>query len=102
MRTHRRHRWTKTPSAYLAAYAAWAREKYEYLPMRGLGGLRLDLRLEDVHIPLELMPRERGRSGLDVGPPPSSAVSPGIGKQCRRARVRDPESSGPSHAVPHR
>lgn len=53
------------PSVHLAAYAAWARQKYEYLPMRGLGGLRLDLRLEDVHVPLELMPRERGR--FEVG-----------------------------------
>jgi hypothetical protein len=52
-------------SVHLAAYAAWARQKYEYLPMRGLGGLRLDLRLEHVHVPLEFMPRERGR--FEVG-----------------------------------
>jgi hypothetical protein len=54
------------PSIHLAAYAAWARQKFEYLPMRGLGGLRLDLRLEDVHVPLELMPRERGRFEMSV------------------------------------
>ncbi len=41
-------------SYYLATYAAWARKHFEYLPMRGLGGMPLPLRLEDVHVPLEL------------------------------------------------
>lgn len=66
------------PSIHLSSYAAWVRQKYEYLPMRGLGGLRLDLRLEDVHVPLELMPRERGKFEMGIHDDAPAALDPSM------------------------
>jgi hypothetical protein len=51
------------PSIYLAAYAAWAREKFQYLPMLGLGGGDLELVLDEVYVPLAFAPQEFDRWG---------------------------------------
>jgi formylglycine-generating enzyme required for sulfatase activity len=51
------------PSIYLAAYAVWAREKFQCLPMLGLGGGDLELELDEVYVPLAFAPQEFNRWG---------------------------------------
>jgi formylglycine-generating enzyme required for sulfatase activity len=53
----------KAPSIHLATYAAWAREKFQYLPMIGLGGGDLELVLDEVYVPLAFAPQEFDRWG---------------------------------------
>jgi hypothetical protein len=51
------------------AYAAWVREKFEHLPMIGLGGGELELVLDEVYVPLAFAPQELDRwgAGKDAG-----------------------------------
>jgi predicted NACHT family NTPase len=55
------------PSVHLAAYAAWVRQKFEHLPMVGLGGGDLELVLDEVYVPLAFAPQEldRWRAGKE-------------------------------------
>jgi formylglycine-generating enzyme required for sulfatase activity len=55
------------PSVHLTAYAAWARQKFEHVPMIGLGGGDLELTLDEVYVPLAFAPRERDGWGLGTG-----------------------------------
>jgi formylglycine-generating enzyme required for sulfatase activity len=50
-------------SIHLTAYAAWAREKFQHLPMIGLGGGELELVLDEVYVPLAFAPQEFERWG---------------------------------------
>jgi hypothetical protein len=53
----------ENPSIYLAAYAAWARERFQHLLMIGLGRGDLELVLDEVYVPLAFALQDLDRWG---------------------------------------